>query len=80
MPEAHIPSDQTAIRDAHDRLAENAAAHLRRCVENHLRRPTRWTHEALCGASIAVWDQGARELEERAGRAEGSFGGEDGAR
>lgn len=57
-----------------DRLADVAAAHLRRCVEDHLRRPTRWSHEALCGASNAVWDQYVRGLEEQAGRAPGSFG------
>ena len=75
MAEAHTPSDNAAITAAQDSLTAIASRVLLQRVDEHLRRPTRWSHEALVAASAAVWDRHVADLEERAGRAEGSFGG-----
>lgn len=78
MAEAHTTSDDTAIAAAQDSLTAIAARVLLQRVDEHLRRPTRWSHEALVAASAAVWDRHVADLEEALGKERGSFGGNDG--
>lgn len=75
MAEAHTTSDDTAITAAQDSLTAIASRVLLQRVEEHLRRPTRWSHEALVAASAAVWDRHVADMEAALGKAEGAFGG-----
>ena len=79
MPDAHLPSDDTAIAAAQDSLTTIARRVLLQRVDEHLRRPTRWSHEALVAASAAVWDRHVADLEAALGKERGALGSEQGA-
>lgn len=63
MTAAHVPSDDTAIAAAHDRLTEIAGARLRAVCEDLIGNPTSpWLVEQVEIAARAVHHQGIADL------------------